>query len=260
MFKKLLTTFAMLTGLAFGQVNGGAFGGNPIIFPSGQFVPNASVRICNTPASGFPCSNLATIFTDGTLGVSQVNPIVLTPQSFGQFSFGAAAGNYQVQISGPGLQSYSFPVSFGFPASGTTGSGGIIVLQTSPTINTPTITSPTITGTVGGAATYTSPILASPTITTSFSADGSGYKHIRAASCTTGAGANSTCPTTVTWNTPFVGTTYTVVCQLSSNNVTASVTSETAASRLAASFVVNITNGSGGGATSGTLNCEASHD
>lgn len=87
-----------------------------------------------------------------------------------------------------------------------------------------------------------------------------GMQHVRQSSCTTGAGANATCATTVTWGVAFLTSTYTTVCQLSSNNTTASVTSETAASHGTASVVINITNGANGGATLGTINCIAMHD
>lgn len=254
MLKKILLAVGLLVGSAFAQ--GGAASGE-VRFPNGQTVPYATVRVCLTPANGVPCSNLATIFTDATLGVGQTNPISLTPLNFGAYSFGAAQGNYTIQVSGPGYNTASFPVTFGIP-SGTS----IINLTITGvlTLSGATITGGTYTGSTFASPTINTPTINSPTITNSFSPDGSGHKHIRVASCTTGAGANATCPTTVTWVTPFASTTYTLVCQLSSNNVTATVTSETAASRLAASAVINITNGSGGGATSGTLDCIADHD
>jgi hypothetical protein len=204
MFKRLLLTLGLLTGIAFAQ-SGGAFGGVPVIFPSGQYVPNASIRVCQTPASGTPCSNLATIYTDATLAFSQSNPIALTPLNFGQFSFGAAQGNYQVQISAPGLNTYSFPVTFGIP-SGTT-------------IASPTITNPTVSN-----GTFSAPTLTNPIIKGSMCPSGAtACQEVRTTSvCTTGATsflAASACATTMTWNTAFPDANYTAVCSPSTGVV-----------------------------------------
>lgn len=239
MSKRILATLILLTGLAFGQVNGGSFGGNPIIFPSGQYVSSALVRVCNVPVSGFPCSNpVSPLYTDGTLGTTQANPIILTPLNFGQYSFGAPAGNYQVQVSGTGLQSYSFPVSFGFPASGTTGSGGILVLQTSPTIITPTISSPVFTGGLCKNA-------------------GTACQHIRVASCTTAAAPLAACNTTVTWGTPFLDTNYSVSCGVELVGGHPFVTSYQ--SKLAGSISVTLSTYASD-ASNGNINCSAIHD
>lgn len=139
--KKILLSLVLFTGSALAQ--GGAFGGVPVLYPTGSYVPTASVRVCLTPASGTPCSNLATIYTDATLGTSQANPILLTPQNYGQYSFGAAPANYQVQISGIGLNTYTFPVTFGIPTGGNatfgtltlTGSPPLVVSSTTPVAN-----------------------------------------------------------------------------------------------------------------------------
>lgn len=142
MLKKILLTAALLVGSAFAQ--GGAFGGVPIIYPNGSYVPYANIYVCNTPAAGLPCSNKATLFTDATLGVGILNPIVLTPQNFGQFSFGAAMGNYVVQVTGVGLNSYSFPVTFGIPSGSTIVALTITNLTVTSTLSMGTLTiSPT---------------------------------------------------------------------------------------------------------------------
>lgn len=113
MLKKILLTIGLLVGSAFAQ--GGAASGE-VRFPNGQTVPYANVLVCNTPANGVPCSNKASLFTDATLGTPISNPIVLQPINFGAWSFGAAQGNYVIQVSGPGYNTASFPVTFGIPS------------------------------------------------------------------------------------------------------------------------------------------------
>lgn len=148
MLKKILLTIGLLVGSAFAQ--GGAASGE-VRFPNGQTVPYANVLVCNTPANGVPCSNKASLFTDATLSTPIFNPIVLQPINFGAWSFGAAQGNYVIQVSGPGYNTASFPVTFGIP-SGTS----IVNLTVTGTL---TLSGAQITG-----GTYTSPIITgSPT-------------------------------------------------------------------------------------------------
>ena len=115
MIRKLIKYLAplVLAGAAWAQ--GGAWSG-VVQYPSGAYVPYANVQVCNYPASGNPCSNKATLYTDASLGTPISNPIVLNPTNFGQFSFGAAMGNYVVQVSGTGLNSYAYPITFGIPS------------------------------------------------------------------------------------------------------------------------------------------------
>ena len=70
-----------------------------IVFgPSGRPVAGATVRVCQPTASGTPCTPLATVYTDATLTVTAANPF--QTDGLGNYHFYAAAGRYQIQISG----------------------------------------------------------------------------------------------------------------------------------------------------------------
>jgi hypothetical protein len=73
-----------------------------IVFgPSGHPVAGAAVTVCQSTATGTPCSPLATIFTDATLAVPAINPF--KTDGIGNYHFYAPAGRYEIQISGPGI-------------------------------------------------------------------------------------------------------------------------------------------------------------
>lgn len=73
-----------------------------IVFgPSGHPVANATIRVCQSGATGAPCSPLAAIYTDATLTVPAPNPF--QTDGMGNYHFYAPAGRYVVQISGPGI-------------------------------------------------------------------------------------------------------------------------------------------------------------
>ena len=86
---------------------------------------------------------------------------------------------------------------------------------------------------------------------------GSGLKHQRISSCTTGTTANSTCATTLTWTTAFLDANYTAICGLTGATNNPSIEYET---KLAGSLAVVITNGPLGGAAAATIECAALHD
>ena len=98
-------------------------------------------------------------------------------------------------------------------------SSGTTTLKASATASG-TLTLPAATGTLARTSgdTFTSTTLTSPTINTpSFSAlcnnNNTGCKAQRfGASCTTAAGAGSSCSTTLTWTVPFADANYTAVC------------------------------------------------
>jgi hypothetical protein len=116
------------------------------------------------------------------------------------------------------------------------------------------------TGTGTSIVTNTGPTIASPTITTGVGADGSGFKHKRGSMCTTAAGANSTCNTTVTWGTTFADTSYTAVCFLENASVAGQYISHINSTKSAGSISIEMTNGPVGGAATGSYNCIAVHD
>ena len=124
------------------------------------------------------------------------------------------------------------------------------------------IVNSTINSTTIGATTPST--VAATTLTSSTSAqfnvsvlnNGTGFKHVRQASCTTNSTLNSICSTTVTWPTPaFADTNYTAVCvSENSGAFVAGVGSHTTTN-----FNVNIQN-AGGVPISVILDCIGVHD
>jgi len=90
---------------------------------------------------------------------------------------------------------------------------------------------------------------------------GSGLQHKRTASCTTGAGAGSTCNTTVSWNVSFDDTSYTASCNVSGGTgaVTGTPYVLNTSSKTISQIVVTIVNLTAV-ASSGTIDCIAAHD
>jgi hypothetical protein len=79
-----------------------------IVFgPEGHPVGNATVTVCQSTATGTPCSPLATIYTDATLNVPAPNPF--QSDGIGNYHFYAPSGRYVIQLSAPqitGTQTY----------------------------------------------------------------------------------------------------------------------------------------------------------
>ena len=94
------------------------------VFISGGF-PFATIRVCSEPASGTPCTPLATVYSDPGLTLPLVQPF--TSDANGNFSFfGSPAVTYHVQVSGNGLATYDIPyitLPGGGTASGVTSVG-----------------------------------------------------------------------------------------------------------------------------------------
>ncbi len=114
-----------------------AFGTN------GRPIAGATVTVCQSGASGTPCSPLATIYTDATLTVPSANPF--QTDGLGNYHFYAVPGRYVVQISGPGINAYTIADTI-LPNDPST-----------PTFNSVAATSIALGGnlTVGGAETVT---------------------------------------------------------------------------------------------------------
>jgi hypothetical protein len=89
----LLAIFAPAAGAQGSRKDDVVFG------PSGHPVAGATIRVCQSGATGTPCAPLATIFTDATLTVPAANPF--PSDGIGNYHFYAPAGRYQVQISAP---------------------------------------------------------------------------------------------------------------------------------------------------------------
>jgi Pectate lyase superfamily protein len=80
---------------AFGQ---GSRKDDRVLSTSGHMIPEATIRVCQSGASGTPCSPLATIYTDAALIVAAPNPF--QTDGLGNHHFYAPAGRYLVQITG----------------------------------------------------------------------------------------------------------------------------------------------------------------
>jgi hypothetical protein len=79
-----------------------------IVFNSrGIPLAGASVHICNMPATGTPCSPTAAIYSDPLLTQALANPT--TTDGMGNYFFYAAPGQYEIEISGPGITTKQIP-------------------------------------------------------------------------------------------------------------------------------------------------------
>ena len=67
----------------------------------------AAVRVCAMPASGQPCAPLALIYSDPALTQALANPTAT--DGLGNYSFYAAPGKYEIEISGPGITTKQLP-------------------------------------------------------------------------------------------------------------------------------------------------------
>lgn len=79
-----------------------------IVFNSrGIPLAGATVRVCAMPASGQPCTPLALIYSDAALTQALANPTAT--DGLGNYSFYAAPGKYEIEISGPGITTKQIP-------------------------------------------------------------------------------------------------------------------------------------------------------
>ena len=79
-----------------------------IVFNSrGIPLSGATVRVCAMPASGQPCTPLALIYSDVGLTQALANPT--TTDGMGNYSFYAAPGKYEIEISGPNITTKQLP-------------------------------------------------------------------------------------------------------------------------------------------------------
>jgi hypothetical protein len=67
----------------------------------------AGVRVCAMPATGQPCTPLALIYSDPLLTQALANPT--TTDGMGNYFFYAAPGQYEIEISGPGITDKQIP-------------------------------------------------------------------------------------------------------------------------------------------------------
>ncbi len=100
-FLFLLLAFFGLNKPAFAQgyvVNDIAIG------PSGQPLGKATITVCQPTAIGIPCTPLATIYTDSTLGTPKGNPF--TTDGNGNITFAVPPGNYIYTITKTDTKGY----------------------------------------------------------------------------------------------------------------------------------------------------------
>ena len=67
----------------------------------------ATVRVCAMPASGQPCTPLASIYSDAGLTQALANPT--TTDGLGNYYFYAAPGKYEIEVSGPSITTKQIP-------------------------------------------------------------------------------------------------------------------------------------------------------
>jgi hypothetical protein len=100
-FRMVIVAVALVVLLAPYASAQGSRKDDVVFGPSGHPVAGATVTVCQPSATGTPCSPLAAIYTDATLTVPAANPF--QTDGIGNYHFYAAAGRYEVQISGPGI-------------------------------------------------------------------------------------------------------------------------------------------------------------
>ena len=93
-----------LTGTAHGQ---GSRKDDIVFNTRGVPLAGATVRVCAMPVSGQPCAPLAQIYSDAGLTQALANPT--TSDGMGNYSFYAAPGKYEIEISGPGITTKQLP-------------------------------------------------------------------------------------------------------------------------------------------------------
>ncbi len=73
----------------------------------GRPMAGATVRVCTSAATGQPCSPLALIYSDPALTQAPANPT--STDGMGNYSFYAAPGRYEIEISGPSITTKQIP-------------------------------------------------------------------------------------------------------------------------------------------------------
>ena len=73
----------------------------------GRPMAGATVRICTSAATGQPCTPLALIYSDPGLTQALANPI--SSDGLGNYTFYAAPGRYEIEISGPSIITKQIP-------------------------------------------------------------------------------------------------------------------------------------------------------
>src|ERR1700674_4585445 len=104
-----IVAFTGVVVAAFG-VNARAQGSrkDDIVFNAqGRPMAGATVRVCTSAASGQPCSPVALIYSDPGLTQALANPT--STDGLGNYTFYAAPGRYEIEISGPSITTKQIP-------------------------------------------------------------------------------------------------------------------------------------------------------
>jgi hypothetical protein len=99
-----LAAFGISAGNTFAQ---GSRKDDVVFNAQGRPMAGAAVRICTSTATGQPCTPLALIYSDPALTQALANP--MAADGLGNYTFYAAPGRYEVEISGPGITTKQLP-------------------------------------------------------------------------------------------------------------------------------------------------------
>jgi hypothetical protein len=162
----IITLLVLIPGLVYAQSGTIGSGNSPAVNGLGRPLGGINVAVCNHPATGgYPCNNLATIYTDSTFGVvlTGANPTTTDPQ--GNWGFYVVSGTWDVEFYGPGITSKTEVLVTLSSLATTTVSSGVAILGTG------SITSGTCAAVVTVAATG---VLTTDNIMADFNADPTG--------------------------------------------------------------------------------------
>ena len=127
----LLLLSSMASAQTIAYVYDRALGTNPFAGGSvSAFVPISygPVRVCSAPASGSPCTPVATIYDifGNPLTVSGGNFGQLTTDVVGNYNFGCTIGTYEVQVAAASNNTPQLQYLFSCPAPPSTGTGNVL--------------------------------------------------------------------------------------------------------------------------------------
>lgn len=78
-----------------------------VLNAQGRPMAGAAVRVCTSAATGQPCTPLALVYSDPGLTQALANP--LSSDGLGNYTFYAAPGRYEIEISGPSITTKQLP-------------------------------------------------------------------------------------------------------------------------------------------------------
>lgn len=124
--KTLFIFIALLFAVqAYGQ---GARYDGVLLDQNGKPVVGVNIRVCSSPASGQPCTPLASVYSNLSLTFPLQNP--LTTDFLGNFYFYATCSTYELEFSGTGILTKQVPdVTVTSPSCGGGGGGGGKLIQ-----------------------------------------------------------------------------------------------------------------------------------